>query len=189
MSRSVTKVIVAAFLAFSCLLFPHEARAEMTEYPVAKLQFLDKTTARTMTFDARVGSTVKFGHLYIRVQTCRKAPPIEKPEAAAFLQIWEVLPKEETPQWVFSGWMYASSPALSPMDHPVYDVWVLDCLEKATGGVPGQELEEAPEEASEKAAEQSSEQPPKKSPEKAGPVAAVTDPETQTADLPESAVE
>lgn len=99
----------------------------MDEYPSVKLQSLDKITARTMTFEADVGSTLKFGPLFIRVQSCRKAPPIEQPESAAFLQVWEVTPEEKA-QWVFSGWMFASSPGLSSMDHPVYDVWVLDCL-------------------------------------------------------------
>ncbi len=100
----------------------------MADFPVVRLQSLDKTTARTMTFDARVGSTIKFGPLYIRIQACRKAPPMEQPESAAFLQIWEVDLKTDEPEWVFSGWMFASSPALSAMDHPVYDVWVIDCL-------------------------------------------------------------
>ena len=105
----------------------------MTDMPVIKLQSLDKVSARTMTFEARVGSTVKFGSLYIKTQACRKAPPIDQPESAAFLQIWEVTPKDNQPHWVFSGWMFASSPALSSMDHPIYDVWVLDCLERKTG--------------------------------------------------------
>jgi hypothetical protein len=108
----------------------------MVEQPVVKLQSLDKVTARTMTFEVRVGSTVKFGPIYIKVQSCRKAPPMEQPESAAFLQIWEVTPRDES-KWVYSGWMFASSPALSPMDHPIYDVWVLDCLErKSTDPVP-----------------------------------------------------
>ena len=107
------------------------AYAEMADYPIVKLQSLDKVTARTMTFEAKVGSTVKFGPLYIKVQACRKAPPIEKPESAAFLQIWEVTPHEEA-KWIFSGWMFASSPSLSSMDHPIYDVWVIDCLEDKT---------------------------------------------------------
>jgi hypothetical protein len=107
--------------------FPH-AR-EMDSYPIVKLQSLDKITARTMMFEARVGSTVKFGPLYIKIQACKKAPPVEPPESAAFLQIWQVLPKNDA-EWVFSGWMFASSPALSYMDHPIYDVWVLDCLER-----------------------------------------------------------
>jgi hypothetical protein len=84
--------------------------------------------SRTVTFEARVGSTIQYGPLFIKIHACRKAPPIEKPESAAFLQIWEVPPGEEKSEWAFSGWMFASSPALSAMDHPVYDVWVLDCL-------------------------------------------------------------
>jgi hypothetical protein len=119
--------------ALLVLAAPHAARADMEDYPVVKLQSLDKITARTMTFEARVGSTLKYGPLYIKIQACRKAPPIEQPEAAAFLQIWEVTPENDA-KWVFSGWMYASSPALSPMDHPVYDVWVLDCLQRQGGG-------------------------------------------------------
>ncbi len=108
------------------------ARAEeMTDYPVVKLQSLDKSTARTMTFEARVGSTIKFGPLYIKVDACRKSSPLDSPENASFLQIWEVTKKEEA-HWIFSGWMVSSSPALSAMDHPIYDVWVLDCLETKT---------------------------------------------------------
>lgn len=82
-----------------------------------------------MTFEAKVGSTIKFGPLYIKIQSCRKAPPIERPESASFLQIWEVTTDDQA-EWVFSGWMFASSPSLSSMDHPIYDVWVIDCLEE-----------------------------------------------------------
>jgi hypothetical protein len=123
-------ITLAAMLGF----LPCPARAEMTDYPFIKLQSLDKTTARTMVFEARVGSTIKFGPIYNKVQSCRKAPPIEKPESAAFLQIWENIPPDNKPQWIFSGWMFASSPALSPMDHPVFDVWVIDCLESENAG-------------------------------------------------------
>lgn len=107
------------------------AHAALQDMPVIKLQSIDKITGRTLTFEARVGSTVKYGPLYIKVQACRKAPPIEQPESSAFLQIWEITPKNAS-KWVFSGWMFASSPALSAMDHPIYDVWVLDCLDKKT---------------------------------------------------------
>ncbi len=112
------------------LFAPYSVKADMQDMPVAKLQTLDKITARTMTFEMSVGKTVKFGPIYIKAQSCRKSEPTDKPEAAAFLQIWEVPPKKE-PRWVFSGWMYASSPAVSSMEHPVYDVWVIDCLEKS----------------------------------------------------------
>lgn len=103
------------------------AEPEMIKFPYVKLRMLDKITARTMTFNMRVGSTVKFGDIYVKAQTCQEPPPIEEPESATFLQIWEELP-DNTSKWVFSGWMFASSPALSSMDHPIYDVWALDCL-------------------------------------------------------------
>ena len=120
-------------LFFVTALLPNLSFArDMTEFPRVKLQSLDKGTARTITFDAKVGSTIRFGPLYIRVQSCQKSSPIDQPESAAFLQIWEVDTNKE-PQWVFSGWMFASSPGLSPMDHAIYDVWVLDCLDYDEG--------------------------------------------------------
>jgi hypothetical protein len=116
---------------------------QMSDEPVVKLQSLDKVTARTMTFEVKVGTTVKFGPIYIKVHSCRKAPPIATPESAAFLQIWEVTKKDES-KWIYSGWMFASSPALSAMDHPIYDVWVLDCLaRKSTDPVPKAEEKKA----------------------------------------------
>ncbi len=139
--RALLGAALLGLMAFGATPFAATpAHAAMQDMPVIKLQSIDKITGRTLTFEARVGSTVKYGPLYIKVQACRKAPPIEQPESAAFLQIWEVSPtrQQERPQnkeqskWVFSGWMFASSPALSAMDHPIYDVWVLDCLEKKT---------------------------------------------------------
>ncbi len=108
-------------------VFSMPAHAVLEDYPSIKLQGLDKSVGRTITFEAKVGSTIQYGPLYIKIHACRKAPPIETPESAAFLQIWEVPPGSDKSEWVFSGWMFASSPALSAMDHPVYDVWVLDC--------------------------------------------------------------
>jgi hypothetical protein len=142
--RQTLKLLTAAVCS-AALLTALPARAEMEPQPVAKLRTLDKITARTMTFEADVGSTVKFGPLFIKIRSCHKAPPIEQPESAAFLQIWENSLKDKTPQWVFSGWMFASSPALSPMDHPVYDVWVLDCLAQKTGTAPATEDDVTPE--------------------------------------------
>lgn len=105
-----------------------EIEESMESYPAVRLRALDKITARTVSFEVEVGKTVKFGDIYIRPQTCKEPPPIEEPESSAFLQIWEQ-PEEASAKWIFSGWMFASSPALSAMDHPVYDVWVLDCIE------------------------------------------------------------
>jgi len=101
-----------------------EVRAEL--YDTAVLQGLDKVTARVSTIEAPVGDTVTFGALEIIVRTCDKRPPEDPPESAAFLDIWEVHPGEPAVS-LFRGWMFASSPSLSALEHPVYDVWVLDC--------------------------------------------------------------
>ena len=124
----------ALFLIAALALSPGMALAKASiDYPIVKLRSLDKVTARTEVFEANVGRTIKFGSVYIKVQACRKAPELEKPEAGAFLQVWETPPaaggEEAKPEWIFSGWMFASSPGLSAMDHPIYDVWVLDCLQ------------------------------------------------------------
>jgi len=122
------------------------ARASV-DTTIAKLQSIDKVTARTLTFEVKVGSTVKFGSLYIKLQACRKAPDIEEPESAAFMQVWEVSDEgtdREKANWIYSGWMFASSPGLSAMDHPIYDVWVLDCKDKelaAPAAIEGDALE------------------------------------------------
>ena len=95
-------------------------------YPVAVLQGLDKITARVTTFRTPLNQTFRFGTLEIIARHCDKRPPEETPESTAFLEIWAVSPGRPTAT-VFRGWMFASSPALSALEHPVYDVWVLGC--------------------------------------------------------------
>ncbi|AWK87951.1 DUF2155 domain-containing protein [Azospirillum thermophilum] len=102
---------------------------EMINRPAAKLQGLDKITARTSTFTIKVGETRALGSLRITLRACRENPPIEPPESAAFLEVVEIKPGEQA-EPVFSGWMFASSPALSAMEHAIYDVWVLGCAEQ-----------------------------------------------------------
>jgi hypothetical protein len=92
----------------------------------AVLQGLDKITGHVRTIEARIDQSVRFGTLDILVRTCRKRPPEEPPESAAYLQITESKPGEPSKS-LFSGWMFASSPAVSALEDPVYDVWVIDC--------------------------------------------------------------
>jgi len=103
----------------------------MVDQPVAILQALDKITARVRRLPIKVGQSAPFGTLTVEVNACRKAPPEDPPESAAFLKITDTEPGE-APKVVFSGWMFASSPALSAMDHPVYDISVVDCTSDAS---------------------------------------------------------
>jgi len=98
---------------------------------IVVLRGLDKITAHISTFDAPIGQTVRFGALQITARSCDKRPPEEVPESAAFLEIVEAR-EGEAPQRLFSGWMFASSPALSALENPIYDLWVLDCKNEAS---------------------------------------------------------
>ena len=91
-----------------------------------KLQVLDKVTARISMLEGVLGSAMRFGNLDIVARVCWQAAPTERPENAALLDISESKPGQ-SPQQIFSGWMFSSSPALSALEHPVYDITVIAC--------------------------------------------------------------
>ena len=90
------------------------------------LRSMDKITGRVQKITVDVGEQTKLGSLTVLVEKCLKKPPEETPEDAAFLTIMDE-DKPEKP--VFHGWMFSSNPALSAMDHAVYDIWVVECGE------------------------------------------------------------
>ena len=105
--------------------------AQATDLPMdtVVLGGLDKVSGRVNTIRGPVGQALGFGGLQIVARTCLAHPPEERPENSAFLEISQVVLQGKTQQvkQVFSGWMFSSNPAVSAMDHPVYDVWVLSC--------------------------------------------------------------
>lgn len=147
----------AAVLLGLCLVTP-AAQAENITGDAAVLRTLDKVTATTEDYTVNVGDSLIYGTLSIDVKHCEKKPPEEIPETFVFLQIFDHktdqledimqanhggLPsisndasvstedgEAEGPLKLFSGWMLASKPAISALDHPVYDVWVIDCTAK-----------------------------------------------------------
>lgn len=85
---------------------------------------LDKVTARVTKLPMKVGETRKFGNIIIHVIKCWQSNPEDMPDTKAFLEITETK-KEKEPQVIFKGWMFASNPSLKALEHPVYDVWVI----------------------------------------------------------------
>jgi hypothetical protein len=90
------------------------------------LQGLNKVMGRVSTLEVPLGAMVRFENLEIIARKCWKSPPEERPENASLLEIREVKASEE-PKQIFLGWMFSSSPGLSALEHPVYDVTVLSC--------------------------------------------------------------
>ena len=100
--------------------------APKIEYNVVVLQGLNKVTGHVSRLEGPVGATLHFGNLEIITRRCWKSSPEERPENAALLEISELKPGEQ-PTRIFLGWMFSSSPGLSGLEHPVYDINVLSC--------------------------------------------------------------
>jgi hypothetical protein len=99
--------------------------------PTAVFAGLDKITGRIISFDVKIGETVQFGALQVTPRACYTRPPTENANTDGFVEVAEVTLKGEVKS-IFSGWMFAASPGLHAVEHPVYDVWLTDCK----GGAP-----------------------------------------------------
>ena len=94
--------------------------------PTAVFSGLDKITGRIISFDVAINETVQFGALQVTPRVCYSRPPTETPNTDAFVEVDEVTLQGEIKR-IFSGWMFAASPGLHAVEHPIYDVWVTDC--------------------------------------------------------------
>ena len=128
-------LLVATTLTIA-LTLPATTTARPTiEHGIAVLQGLDKVTARIDVLEAPINQEIRFGSLAIRARACYETPPTEPPESAAFLEIDDLGPTPDTSEvreTAFTGWMFASTPGISALEHPVYDVWVIDCRNPRT---------------------------------------------------------
>ena len=102
------------------------AEAAWVAKRTAQLQALDKVTARITVLDAPVGRPVDFGSLNITVRACNARPPDEVPDAAAYIEVRDSLLPPTAPL-AFRGWMLANAPAAHMLEHPVYDLRILEC--------------------------------------------------------------
>jgi hypothetical protein len=122
----------SAALCLSAVLVCLQSASALEPRSGARLRFLDKITGNASDISAKVGESIVQGRLKVTVRACHQAPPEDKPEAAAFLEIRPVAAADgEEGDMLFSGWMFASSPGLSALEHPVYDVWVISCSASA----------------------------------------------------------
>jgi hypothetical protein len=126
-----THACIAAALAAGLLASP--VRADPIAHPVASFKGLDKISANVTQFDVYIDETVQFGSLQITPRACYTNPPDEIQRTAAFVEVDQVSLQGQARR-VFTGWMFADSPALNSVDNPVYDFWLIDC--KTSSPVP-----------------------------------------------------
>jgi len=124
--RRLNSLIIAGVVTASIAGTP--AIAAWIDGDVAQLQALDKITARISTLTAPIGQATVFGTLSITVKRCAYRPPEEPPEDAGFIDIIDRGHDGQSEgKGIFSGWMFSSSPAVSALEHPVYDITLLAC--------------------------------------------------------------
>ncbi len=140
--KNASRLLAAASLSVVVALTA--SASTMAQKNQATLRALDKITGRSTDIVVKVGEPVVYGSLRVELKTCYQAPPEEIPESAAFLRIASTQPvavetmeaavaakdapaNEAESPILFSGWMYASSPGLNALEHPVYDIWVIRC--------------------------------------------------------------
>lgn len=146
MTNGSVKRFIRFTLATAALALAAGNASALEPRSTVKLRALDKITGNSSDHNVKVGETLRFGRLSVTVRACFQAPPEDTPESAAFLEIRSLTPQEpraeqasagEAPTargpkigpdgTLFSGWMFASSPGLSALEHPTYDVWVISC--------------------------------------------------------------
>ena len=112
--------------ALACGVSVSSAQSAEISTNVARMQAMDKITGMVRVIDVPINSEVKYGSFSIVVRACKTRPPEETPENFAFVDVVDNY-KSENPVNIFRGWMISSSPSLNPVEHPIYDIWLLSC--------------------------------------------------------------
>ncbi|MFK0330606.1 DUF2155 domain-containing protein [Rhizobium sp. NPDC090275] len=120
-------------LALGSSFLPQTVLAARIDNPVAVFSGLDKITGRITTFDVYVNETVQFGALQVTPKACYSRDQSEVQKIDGFVEVDEITLDRKIRR-IFTGWMFADSPGLNAVEHPIYDVWLKDC--KASSDVP-----------------------------------------------------
>ena len=108
------------------------AQAQQIKNNVAVFAALDKVTARISSLEINMDETIQFGALKVTPRICYTRPPTEAPKTSVFVEVDEIMLSGET-QRIFTGWMFAQSPGLHAVEHPVFDLWLTNCKTRSGG--------------------------------------------------------
>jgi hypothetical protein len=120
------RVAAGGLALAAALLVSTTALADKIKNPTAVFSGLDKITGRIISFEVAMDETVQFGSLQVTARVCYTRPPTEAPQTDTFVEVDEVSSDKDYKR-IFSGWMYAASPGLHGIEHPIYDIWLTAC--------------------------------------------------------------
>jgi hypothetical protein len=126
LARTRSTLAGAALAAAAALIAPNAALADKISNPIAVFNGLDKITGRIISFEVAINETVQFGALQITPRVCYSRPPTDAPQTDTFAQIDEIDELKQMKR-IFSGWMFADSPGLHGVEHPIFDIWLTAC--------------------------------------------------------------
>lgn len=125
LTNLMAKCAFGVVMVWGTVFAPAQAE-ERINNRVAVLSGLDKITGRIIAFDVYVDETVQFGALQVTPRVCYSRPDTETPKTTGFLEVDEITLDRKIRR-IFTGWMFAASPGLNAIEHPVYDIWLKDC--------------------------------------------------------------
>ncbi len=125
--------ICAVSLAF--VVSTNAVHAERVANTVAEFTGIDKITGRIITFDVYIDETVQFGALQVTPRVCYSRPDTEEPKTDSFVEVDEITLDRKIRR-IFTGWMFAESPGLNAVEHPIYDVWLKNCKQDSDVPAP-----------------------------------------------------
>jgi hypothetical protein len=135
MARTAGALAAAVFV--SVALAPTIGNAAKIKNPVAVFSGLDKITGRTTQFDVYIDETVQFGALQVTPRVCFSRDASEAQKVDGFVEVDEITLDRKIRR-IFTGWMFAASPGLNAVDHPIYDVWLTDCKQSSDVPAPSE---------------------------------------------------
>jgi hypothetical protein len=109
------------------LLFNFSFAKNNTEGVFTDLKILDKISSKNTLIQLKNGELIKFKDLSIKSLKCKNSEFDDNPEITAYIQVKDLTDQNNDEVFVFNGWMFSSSPSITPFDHPVYDVWLVNC--------------------------------------------------------------
>jgi hypothetical protein len=120
------KLIYLVFLFYFCLIFNSNSNSNI-EGVFTDIKILDKISSKNILLKLENGKLKKFKDLEIKSIKCKNSEFDDNPEITAYIQVRDLTNNNNDEVFIFNGWMFSSSPSIEPFDHPVYDVWLINC--------------------------------------------------------------
>ena len=120
------KLICLVFLFYFCSVFTSNSKSNL-EGTFTDIKILDKISSKNNLLKLKNGELIKFKDLQIKSLKCKNSEFDDNPGITAYIQVRDLTDKNNDEVFVFNGWMFSSSPTIAPFDHPVYDVWLVNC--------------------------------------------------------------